>query len=162
VRAEGPAHVSMFRVLCRAYASSLPSIGQSLLYQGFEREMETLPGMYGPPRGCILLAIEAERAVGCVALRPLADEALPPGAVCEMKRMYVEASQRGRGLGHALGAAIVAEARRIGYRLMRLDTDTEMPAAIAVYRRLGFRARPPYNADPSPCTLWFELDLGVA
>jgi GNAT superfamily N-acetyltransferase len=121
--------------------------------------MDALPGVYAPPLGAMMLAFAASKPVGCVALRPLDDSSLPPNSVCEMKRMYLMPGHRGRGIGHALAAAIVTEARRLRYRIMRLDTDTQMPAAIAVYTRLGFQPRGPYNADPSPCTLWFELDL---
>lgn len=155
IHASSPEHLTAFRDLCHEYALSLPQIGLSLEVQGFEREMATLPGCYAPPCGTIVLTLDdAGRAVGCAALRPL-DE---PG-VGELKRMYVRPDARGRGLGHALAGEIVNAARLRGYRLLRLDTDTTMHAAIRVYSALGFRPRERYNNDPCPCTLWFELDL---
>jgi GNAT superfamily N-acetyltransferase len=150
----------MFRELCREYARSIPGIAESLAYQGFEDELQSLPGKYAPPAGTMLLAIARDEAIGCVALRPLADDSRPPNSVCEMKRMYLKPTHRGRGIGRLLGDAIVAEARRLGYLIMRLDTDTQMPEAIGLYTSLGFKPRPPYNADPSPDTLWFEKELG--
>jgi GNAT superfamily N-acetyltransferase len=155
--ARSSADIAHFRRLCREYAASLPCIAESLGHQGFDREMDSLPGVYRPPAGEILLAFPAEdpsHASGCVALRPL-DE---PG-VCEMKRMYINPAARGAGLGHLLANAIVDHARCAGYRLMKLDTDRSFAAAIAVYRRLGFVECPPYNTDPCPDTLWFQRDL---
>jgi putative acetyltransferase len=146
--------LAVFRVLCREYAASLPEIGLSLEQQGFEQEMATLPGRYSTPGGAVLLARLNDSWAGCVALRPLEG----PG-VCEMKRMYVRPAARGHGIGHLLGQSVVDRARRLGYRTMRLDTDKNMAAAIAVYTRLGFKPCERYNSDPCPCTLWFELDL---
>lgn len=166
--ARSDSEIAAFRTLCEEYAASLPFIAVSLAHQGFSNEMTALPGKYAPPRGEMLLAVQtgaydnagvlssglAVGVVGVVAMRPLDDE-----DEVEMKRMYVSPSARGLGVGRALGAAIVAAARQAGYRRMKLDTDKSMDAAMAVYRGLGFRECPPYNTDPCPNTLWFEMDL---
>src|SRR5215469_2054260 len=113
-----------------AYADFL---GVSLTYQKFEAEMASMPGKYAPPKGELLLARGADgAALGCVGLRPLDD------GTCEMKRLYVAPEARGMKLGQALAEAIVAEARRIGYPEMRLDTLPTLTAAIALYARMGF------------------------
>ncbi len=152
-----------FESLCREYATSLHElIGVSLAHQGFEDEMRTLPGKYGPPGGVILLArddFDPLVALGCVALRPLPELSTPAARVCEMKRMFVRPAARGRGLGLALGEAIVAAARSMGYTTMKLDTDRTMAPAIATYTRLGFKPCAAYNTDPCADTLWFDLDL---
>ncbi|MFN0132757.1 MAG: GNAT family N-acetyltransferase [Phycisphaerales bacterium] len=152
--AQTPDEIAAFHALCVEYASSLPQIGLSLEVQGFEREMATLPGLYAVPKGAILLAWVGDEAVGCVAMRPMND-----AGVCEMKRMFIRPSHRGQGLGHALASCIVEAARHAGHRTMRLDTDNNMAAAIAVYTALGFKPRERYNDDPCPCTLWFEVAL---
>lgn len=139
--------------LFREYAASLPF---SLCFQGFDEELATLPGKYAPPAGCILLADDGREAVGCIAMRPLAQ--LGPG-VCEMKRMYVKPSHRGRGIGRLLAEGVLAQARAAGYRVMKLDSESDMAAAVTLYRSLGFKDCERYNDDPHPHTVWMELVL---
>ena len=151
IPATTSAHISEIRQLFTEYAEWLQV---SLCFQGFQQEMAELPGKYAPPRGALLLALDADQVVGCVALRPLEDE-----DVCEMKRLYVRPEAQGQHVGERLVNAIIAEARRLGYDRMRLDTLLgKMDKAIAIYRRAGFREIAPYYESPYP-TLFLELDL---
>jgi len=128
-------------VLFRAYAASLPV---DLAYQNFDAELASLPGKYAPPAGALLLArVEAGAAIACVALRPM-----DGAGCCEMKRLYVAPAGRGLGTGRALVEAIISEARRLGYREIRLDTLPTMTAAITLYRRCGFAPIAPYYDTP--------------
>lgn len=136
--------------LFREYAASL---GFELAFQGFDAELAGLPGAYGAPAGAILIAWEGAQAAGCVALRPRG------GADCEMKRFYVRAGFRGRGVGRRLAEAIIETARRAGYVRMLLDTAPSMHAAIALYESLGFRETRPYIFNPLPGARFFELLL---
>lgn len=146
---EGVAAVA---ALMRAYAASLDV---DLGYQDFETELEGLPGKYGPPRGALLLARDADRSpLGCVALRPLEAD-----GACEMKRLYVAPSARGTGLGRRLAEAVVAEARRRGYRELYLDTLPSMQAAQALYRELGFEVCASYYETPVAGTAFMRLRL---
>ncbi len=127
--------------LFTTYANSL---GIDLAYQGFADEMAAMPGKYAPPAGELLLARRADgEAIGCVGLRPL-----DPTGCCEMKRLYVSPRARGLGLGRALVDAVVAEAQRIGYREIRLDTLPTMDEAIGLYGKLGFETIAPYYVTP--------------
>jgi len=126
----------------------------SLCFQGFDEELRALPGMYAPPRGRLLLAIEDDRPAGCVGLHPW------DGDAAEMKRLYVRPAYRGLGLGRTLTEAALSEARSIGYRSIRLDTSPSlMQPAIALYRELDFRDIPPYRDNPIPGALYLELHL---
>lgn len=127
------------------------AIGVDLSFQGFAEELATLPGAYARPRGRLFLALEDERPLGCAALRPLDSE------TAEMKRLYVRANTRGRGLGRLLASMVIAAAREIGYRRIRLDTLPTMPEAIAMYRSLGFTEIPAYTTNPIAGSLYFEL-----
>jgi len=150
--AVGPEDLAKVRCLFEAYAASLPI---TLDYQGFAEELASLPGKYAPPHGALLLARDgAGDAVGCVALRPLAD----PGC-CEMKRLYVRPALRGAGLGKRLARTIIDRARQAGYRTMRLDTLASMEGALSLYRRLGFVSVDAYYAPTPAGTLFLELAL---
>lgn len=148
----GPADLAAIRALFEAYAAGL---GVDLGYQGFAAELAGLPGAYAPPGGALLVARGADGApLGCVALRPMA-----AAGCCEMKRLYVAPAGRGGGLGRALVAAVIAEAKGRGYREMRLDSLPFMTTAVALYRSLGFRETPPYYPTPVAGTVFLALTL---
>ncbi len=149
---RSPEDLKATMALFDAYAASL---GINLSYQNFVAEMADMPGKYAPPQGELLLARDKDgAAIGCVGLRPLADE-----GCCEMKRLYVAPPGRGLGLGKALAEAIVGDARRIGYREMRLDTLPSLTAAIALYARMGFVKIPAYYDTPIKGTIFLSLRL---
>ena len=148
--AAGEHEVRQIRALFEEYQRH---IGVDLGFQGFEKELQSLPGVYAPPSGCLLLASSGEDAAGCIALRSLS------ASVCEMKRLYVRPAFRGQGLGRRLAAALLAEARDIGYEAMRLDTLPALHEATSLYRSLGFETIEPYYDNPIAGTVFLELRL---
>jgi putative acetyltransferase len=136
--------------LFREYADSL---GFPLDFQDFDRELATLPGAYGPPRGLLLLARYGSETAGCVGLRPL------DATTGEIKRLYVRDSFRGLGVGRRLAHEVVAAAPALGYLSLRLDTVPSMGAAQSLYRSLGFGEIEPYRENPIAGALFFELVL---
>jgi ribosomal protein S18 acetylase RimI-like enzyme len=149
-QAETFEQIEEARRLLREYEGSL---GVSLCFQGFERELAALPGEYAPPAGRLLLALDTGQVVGCVALRRLDER------TCEMKRLYLRPEFRGRGAGRGLAFAIIDEARKIGYNKMRLDTLPSMREAIELYESLGFKRIEPYYPNPVPGAVFMELEL---
>ncbi|MBS1850399.1 MAG: GNAT family N-acetyltransferase [Acidobacteria bacterium] len=150
-QAASPAEIAQIRELFLEYAQSL---GFSLCFQNFDQEVATLPGEYAPPAGRLLLAEYSGAPAGCVALHEIAPE------ICEMKRLYLRPQYRGHGIGRALVETLIAEARRIGYRKMRLDTvEPNMQDAVALYRRFGFQEIAPYRVNPIAGALYMELAL---
>jgi putative acetyltransferase len=129
------------------------AINVDLCFQGFAEELNGLPGKYGPPDGALLLAMEDQHAVGCVALRRFSS------TDAEMKRLYVQRTHQHLGLGRELARKIVDRARSLGYRRMVLDTLDTMHPAQDLYRSLGFVLIEPYYDNPLPGALYFAKDL---
>ena len=148
---RSPTQIAQARELFLEYAQSL---GFSLCFQNFDKELAGLPGDYAPPEGRLLLAEYNGQLAGCVALHKL------EAGICEMKRLYLRPHFRGQGLGRALAERIIAEARRIGYERMRLDTvEPVMKDAVAMYRKLGFKEIGPYRPNPIAGAVYMELKL---
>ena len=138
-----------------------------LCFQGFTDELATLPGAYARPGGRLLLSGLPGHAFGCIALRPLAPSkdcgrdgsVQMPTRLGEVKRLFVRESQRHGGWGRRLAEAIIAEARSIGYRELKLDTLDWMVDARRLYAQLGFRECPPYYLNPLPGVVYMSLVL---
>ena len=132
------AHAETERVctLMREYAA-LPHVAGRWLT--VEQDLAALPHPFVAPSGALLLATDGVQPLGCGGL-----VALSPG-VGEIKRVYVRPVARGRGVGEALTVTLLAEAKRLGFHRVRLDTAPELVAAQALYSRLGFVRIPPYR-----------------
>jgi putative acetyltransferase len=122
----------------------------------YQREIDGLPGDYAPPDGALLGCWEAGIALGCVALKRIGADS------CEMKRMFVAPTARGRGAGRALAETVLERARAAGYRQMYLDTSVRQTEAIRLYRDLAFEEVAPYYDVPEAMLGWltfFRADL---
>lgn len=143
-RIEPARSAADFEAAARLFDAYARALGIDLAFQDFAAELASLPGKYAPPLGELLLARGLrDEPLGCVGLRPLDSE-----GACEMKRLYVTPAARGLGAGKALVEAIILEARRIGYREMRLDTLPDMAEAVGIYRGAGFEPIAPYYHNP--------------
>jgi ribosomal protein S18 acetylase RimI-like enzyme len=164
LEASTPEHIQITRELFNQYAASL---NFDLCFQSFEQELASLPGDYAPPAGRLFLAFWKGEAIGCGALRKFvvsknaADQAAEDAdSICEMKRLYVKPEGRGQRIGLAMAERLIADARTIGYRRMRLDTvPASMGAAVKMYRTFGFREIAPYRFNPTPGVIFMELML---
>jgi GNAT superfamily N-acetyltransferase len=116
------------------------------------------PDDLAPPHGTFLVGRLDGEPVACGGCKRLADGDRPDGPTAEIKRMYVRASGRGRGIARALLAELERAALRAGHRRVRLDTGSAQPDARHVYLTSGFREIPDYNGNPR-ASFWFEKDL---
>ena len=70
--------------------------------------------------------------IGACGLYPLENQ------TCELRKMYLDKSHRGKGLGRLLLDSALARARRLGFRRMTLETASVLKEAIALYESYGF------------------------
>jgi GNAT superfamily N-acetyltransferase len=127
-----------------------------LCFQGFEEELASLPGKYGPPRGVLLVASVGEEVAGCGAIRDLGD------GICELKRIYVRPEYRGRNIGKSISSALLDRAAALGYHTAKLDTLSKLKPAIKLYQDLGFQVTEPYNFNAGHDIVYMELRLSKA
>jgi len=150
VRPDSAALWAAARRLVNEYAAALQI---DLGFQDFAREIHDMETEYGPPHGHFLLACRDGTFAGCGGLRRFSKSA------CEMKRLYVASPYRGQGIGEALARALIAEARRLGYAAMLLDTLPSMTTARQLYLTLGFTTTLPYRHNPIEGTTYLTLLL---
>jgi GNAT superfamily N-acetyltransferase len=151
IEAVTPEQIQEAQTLFREYEKWF---GLDLCFQNFDEEVANLPGKYAGGDGRLLLAMVDEKAAGCIGLRKIEE------GVCEMKRLFVRQNLQGRGAGKMLIEKLIAEARLIGYRKMRLDTyPPKMQKAVKIYESYGFRQIPPYYYNPYEEALYMELIL---
>lgn len=105
-----------------------------------------------PPRGTFVVARLGGRAVACGGIKFHGDDP------AELKRMWVDASVRGQGLGRRVLAALEDVARAGGATTVQLETNRTLPEAIALYRSSGYAEVEPFNDEPYGHH-WFQKDL---
>jgi putative acetyltransferase len=104
------------------------------------------------PRDVYVGAFIDEAAVGCGAVREL------DRSTCEVHRMYVLLSQRRQGVARAILSHLHAEARRLGYERLRLETGNRQTPAMRLYEAYGFvRIQPFGKYVQDPTSVCYEL-----
>ena len=111
--------------------------------------------MFVPPEGVFLVIRDDDgRAVACGGVARFDNRR------GELKRMYVVPERRGRGLGRRLLEELEAEARRLGYRALVLETGDRQPEALGLYESSGYERIPCYPPyDSRALSLCFEKRL---
>lgn len=119
----------------------------------YEKELQKLPGKYGPPDGALLIAYYEQKAAGCVALQKIGE------GICEMKRLYASPNFRGLKVGKSLVENIIQKGKDLGFQLMRLYTHPWMKDAQNIYSQFGFQEIEAYNNNQTVGIRFFELKL---
>ena len=125
-----------------------------LCFQSFNQELSQPLKKYGAPKGKLLVAYYNDEIAGCVALAPMLS-----ADICEMKRLYVKPDFRNLSIGKRLVQEIIAEAKKLGYRKMRLDTLKKLQPAITLYEAFGFQRRSAYYHNPLNDVVFMEMEL---
>jgi putative acetyltransferase len=106
------------------------------------------------PEVHFVVAREDGRALGCGAF------VRGGGNQAEMKRVFVDANARGKGVARAIMEALERDAAKSGIALMQLETGVKQPEAIALYRKFGYVERGPFGTyKPDPLSLFMEKRL---
>lgn len=99
---------------------------------------------FAPPAGRLLLACDGDDVVGVGCLKRIR------GDTAEIKRMYVDPQQRGRGVGRALLDSLLAAGREQGYSRVLLDSAAFMEDGHRLYRSVGFVDAPAHPESEIP------------
>lgn len=149
-KAATPADFENGKQLFRQYIQSLDF---ALTFQDVDRELAEIAIEYNAPSGALLLACDKDKAIACAGVRKI------DGTTAELKRMFVDPAYRGLQLGQQLLQQALGEAKRSGYRFIRLDTVPHMKAAIKLYKDAGFYEIEAYRFNPIPGAIYMEKVL---
>lgn len=121
-----------------------------------QRECQSLQWVYRPP-GALLIAYCDSRPVGCVGLA-----ASEPEDTAEIKRLYVRAAHRRKGIARALMGHAHDHAARRGITRLILDVLPTRTNVIDFYRRLGYTDAEPYATSPSVPMIYMQRSMAGA
>lgn len=121
---------------------------------GFDvsRSVSSDPGDFVRPKGAFLIVYQEARPVGCGGVT------VTDPTVGYIKRMWIDPSCRGQGLGRKLLSALEDTARELGCAKAQLETNRALTGAILLYRASGYEEVPPFN-DEHYADHWFEKEL---
>ena len=113
---------------------------------------------FQPPYGQLILASYDGKLCGLGSLKRINSD------IGEIKRMFVDPASRRIGAGRAILEELLLEAKKVGYKKVRLDSPKFMEAAHSLYRSVGFRDIDAYPEMEIPAEfkdylLFMELDL---
>ncbi len=100
----------------------------------YDEALDHLSAFYDDPRrGYYVLLDEQGTVMGGIGF------AEAEGDCCELQKLYLDDAAQGRGLGYRMVSFIEDRAREKGYRIIYLETHSNLQAAIHIYERAGYR-----------------------
>jgi DNA-binding MarR family transcriptional regulator/GNAT superfamily N-acetyltransferase len=149
IAVEDPRHPDVVHCFTR-YAEEL----DARFAGGFDAgiSISANPEELTPPAGYCVVARLRSLPIGCGALK------LHGTAPAELKRMWVDPTSRGLGVGRRLLETLEALAYEHGVTVLRLETNHALREAIELYRRAGFVEVAPFNDEPY-AHHWFAKTL---
>jgi len=109
---------------------------------------------FRPPNGRFLIGRYGDEVVACGGVHLLDSD------VVEIKRMWVSNDARGKGFGSDMLAELEAVGIELGATTVKLDTNSVLDEAIALYLRSGYLDIDAYNDNPY-ARRWFAKELAV-
>jgi putative acetyltransferase len=134
-------------------SETLAEFGFPVEPSGTDADLADVPRSYQSIGGIFrVVEDDAGRVLGCGGLFPMG------GGDVELRKMYFRREIRGQGLGRRLLDDLIAEARRLAFGRIELETASNLSTAIALYQRAGFvETKGPRHS--CRCDRTFALDL---
>lgn len=150
--ADNPAIAAIIRETLTEFGLNRPGTAY------YDAATDDMYGSFLAPGSRYHVGLLNDRIIGGGGVYP--SDGLPEG-ICEMVKMYLAPSARGRGLGKQLIEECVEFARQYGYKQMYIETMPELDTAVAIYKKFGFRHLPgPIgNTGHYGCSLWLLKNL---
>lgn len=106
---------------------------ESYITHSLAEEIDRIPDYYAACGGSFWVAVDGDGLVGMFGIERVDVTA------AELRRMYVAAHARRRGIAQRMLARAEAVCRDGGYRTLTLSTSEVQQAALAFYRGAGYR-----------------------
>ena len=101
---------------------------------GIDADLRNLEGFYIKNGGWFgVWRNESGHVIGSAGLCRLNE------STCELRKMYLHATARGRGFGKQILEQAIAEAKLLGFKRIELETASVLKEAIGLYEKFGFR-----------------------
>lgn len=118
---------------------------------GYLDDLTHFASVYAKENGAFLILRNTSGLIGCGGLSRL------DGSKGELVRLWLKKEFRGKGLGRAIFDRLMRTAEALGYREVFLDTSHRCEAAVALFRKNGFAACPPYKESIADLFMRKEL-----
>ena len=100
-----------------------------------------------------VLEVEDSSIIGAYGLYPMDEQ------TCELRKMYLDKTHRGKGLGKFLLEDALSKAKQLGFERMVLETASVLKEAIALYKSYGFvEYNPQHMSSRCDQAYWLELN----
>jgi GNAT superfamily N-acetyltransferase len=119
-----------FWAVDNATTHDVPGYGDATL-PTYERWLADVEPYF--PRSYVQFALDGDEVIGISTLEISADGTAANTGMTGVLREY-----RGRNIALALKLQTIAEAKRLGLKLMRTNNDPDNPPMLAVNRKLGY------------------------
>lgn len=124
----------------------------------YDKALDDLYSTFQVPRSRYHVGVIDGQIAGGGGIYP--SEGLPP-TICELVKMYLVPSVRGKGLGGLLINECLRSAGEFGYRQVYIETMPEFGKAISLYEKHGFRHLEGAlgNTGHYTCSRWLIKDI---
>ncbi len=100
-----------------------------------------------------LCAIAGDEIIGTGAIKRLDHQE------CEMVRMFVASSHRGRGIGRAIAGKLIGFAVCAGYEQVHLSSNNALTASHRLYESMGFQSTSPWEPGGEAHSRYYSLRI---